>query len=54
MPTTDFTNAIAGIGDEHLQIIQKITIFCADIDNVVKLADAQSEDEVVRLLESVE
>ena len=45
---------IAGIGDEHLQIIQKISIFCADIDNVVKLADAQSEDEVVRLLESVE
>lgn len=45
---------IAGIGDEHLQIIQKISIFCADIDNVVKLADAQSEDEVVRLLDSVE
>lgn len=45
---------IAGIGDEHLQLIQKISIFCADIDNVVKLADASSEDEVIKLLNSVE
>ncbi|KXT83455.1 PTS sugar transporter subunit IIA [Streptococcus panodentis] len=45
---------IAGIGDEHLEIIQKISIFCADVDNVIKLADAQSEEEVIRLLDSVE
>lgn len=45
---------IAGIGDEHLQLIQKISIFCADVDNVVKLADAKSVDEVVRLLNSVD
>ncbi|MGT2715340.1 PTS sugar transporter subunit IIA [Streptococcus respiraculi] len=45
---------IAGLGDEHLEIIQKISIFCADVDNVVKLADAQSEEEVVALLNSVE
>ena len=45
---------IAGIGDEHLAIIQRISIFCADVDNVVKLADALSEDEVLRLLNSVE
>ncbi|EJN94010.1 PTS sugar transporter subunit IIA [Streptococcus ratti] len=44
---------IAGIGDEHLQIIQKISIFCADVDNVVKLADAQTEDEVIKLLSNV-
>lgn len=44
---------IAGIGDEHLEIIQKISIFCADVDNVVKLADAQSEEEIIRLLNSV-
>ncbi|WP_449450737.1 PTS sugar transporter subunit IIA [Streptococcus suis] len=44
---------IAGVGDEHLDIIQKISIFCADVDNVVKLADAQSEDEVIALLNSV-
>ncbi|WP_236682950.1 PTS sugar transporter subunit IIA [Streptococcus sp. X13SY08] len=44
---------IAGLGDEHLEIIQKISIFCADVDNVVKLADAQSEEEIIALLDSV-
>ncbi|MFU2205112.1 PTS sugar transporter subunit IIA [Streptococcus pluranimalium] len=44
---------IAGIGDEHLDMIQKISIFCADVDNVVKLADAQTEDDIIRLLNSV-
>lgn len=44
---------IAGIGDEHLQLIQKISIFCADVDNVVKLADAQTREEIVRLLNEV-
>ncbi|MFC4651666.1 PTS sugar transporter subunit IIA [Lactococcus nasutitermitis] len=38
---------IAGIGNEHLDLIQKISIFCADVDNVVKIADAQSVDEIV-------
>ncbi|GAB2025596.1 PTS sugar transporter subunit IIA [Lactovum odontotermitis] len=37
---------IAGIGNEHLDLIQKISLFCADVDNVVKLADAQSVDEI--------
>ena len=45
---------IAGLGDEHLELIQKISIFCADVDNVVKLADAQTQDDVIRLLNSVE
>ena len=45
---------IAGIGNEHLEIIQKISIFCADVDNVIKLADAQSEEEVIRLLDGAE
>lgn len=45
---------IAGVGDEHLAIIQKISIFCADVDNVVRLADAQSEEEIVLLLNSVD
>ncbi len=45
---------IAGLGNEHLELIQKISIFCADVDNVVKLADAQSQDEIIRLLNSVE
>lgn len=37
---------IAGIGNEHLDLIQKISIFCADVDNVVKLSDATSVDEI--------
>lgn len=45
---------IAGVGNEHLELIQKISIFCADVDNVVKLADATSVDEIVNLLEAVE
>lgn len=45
---------IAGIGDEHLQLIQKISIFCADVDNVVKLADATTEDQIINLLNSVD
>lgn len=45
---------IAGLGDEHLELIQKISIFCADVDNVVKLADAQTQDDVIHLLNSVE
>ncbi|MBF0805703.1 MULTISPECIES: PTS sugar transporter subunit IIA [unclassified Streptococcus] len=44
---------IAGLGDDHLEMIQKISIFCADVDNVVKLADAQSAEEIRKLLESV-
>lgn len=45
---------IAGIGDEHLHLIQKISIFCADVDNVIQLADAKTSDEVIRLLNSVD
>ena len=45
---------LAGLGDEHLDMIQKISIFCADVDNVVKLADAQSPEEVIALLNSVD
>lgn len=45
---------IAGIGDEHLEMIQKISIFCADVDNVIKLADAQSEETIISLLDNVE
>ncbi|GFH42844.1 PTS mannitol transporter subunit IIA [Lactococcus hodotermopsidis] len=45
---------IAGVGSEHLDLIQKISIFCADVDNVVKLADATTADEIADLLNSVE
>lgn len=44
---------IAGVNNEHLDILQKIALFCSDVQNVVKLADANSEDEVIALLEEV-
>lgn len=44
---------IAGLGDEHLEMIQKISIFCADVDNVIQLADATSKEEIIALLNSV-
>ena len=43
---------IAGIEDEHLDLIQKISIFCADVDNVVKLADAQTVEEIAKYFEN--
>ncbi|MDR0199392.1 MAG: PTS sugar transporter subunit IIA [Streptococcaceae bacterium] len=43
---------IAGIGNEHLDLIQKISIFCSDIDNVAKLADAKTVDEIARFFEA--
>lgn len=45
---------IAGLNGEHLDILSKIAVFCSDINNVVKLADAQSEEEIVELLKDVE
>ena len=38
---------IAGVGDEHLQLVQQIALYCSDLDNVVTLADAQKEEEVI-------
>lgn len=43
---------IVGIEDEHLDLIQKISIFCADVDNVVKLADAQTVEEIAKYFEN--
>lgn len=41
---------IAGAGDEHLEILSQIAVFCSEVENVQKLADAQSEQEIVDLL----
>jgi PTS system mannitol-specific IIA component len=38
---------IAGVGDEHLQLVQQIALYCSDLDNVVTLADAQKEEEII-------
>lgn len=41
---------IAGVGDEHLQLVQQIALYCSDLDNVVILADAQREEEIINHL----
>ncbi|MGO3170754.1 MAG: PTS sugar transporter subunit IIA [Bavariicoccus seileri] len=44
---------IAGKGDDHLQLIQQIALFCSDLDNVALLADAQSKEEIIETLKTV-
>lgn len=45
---------IAGIGNEHLDLLAKIAVFCSDVDNVVRLADATTEEEVIAMLGEAE
>ncbi|WP_367297683.1 PTS sugar transporter subunit IIA [Loigolactobacillus coryniformis] len=45
---------IAGLKGEHLQLLSQIALFCSDIHNVEKLADAQSAAEIIDLLKEVE
>lgn len=45
---------IAGVNNEHLDLLSKIAIFCSTVDNVVKLVNAEDEAEIVTLLDSVE
>ncbi|WP_172574240.1 PTS sugar transporter subunit IIA, partial [Ligilactobacillus agilis] len=44
---------IAGLNGEHLNILSQIALFCSDVRNVAKLADAQSKDEIINLLKEV-
>lgn len=41
---------IAGLGNEHLELVQQIALYCSDVDNVVNLADAQSKAEITEIL----
>ncbi|GKS81618.1 PTS mannitol transporter subunit IIA [Ligilactobacillus pabuli] len=45
---------IAGLNNEHLDILSQIALYCSNIDNVAKLADAQSPKEIIDLLKEVE
>lgn len=45
---------IAGAGDDHLEILSQIAVYCSEIENVVKLADADTEEEIVNLLGGIE
>lgn len=45
---------IAGAGDDHLEILSQIAVYCSEVENVVKLADAKSEEEIVNLLGGID
>lgn len=45
---------IAGVNNEHLDLLSKIAILCSTLDNVVKLVNAENEAEIMTLLDSVE
>lgn len=48
-----FAVGIAGLNNEHLQILQKIAIVFSDEDEVQRLIDAESAAEIFALLEEV-
>ena len=45
---------IAGKDGEHLELLSKIAIFCSEQENVIKLVNAATEEEVITLLSEVE
>ena len=45
---------IAGKDGEHLELLSKIAIFCSEHENVIKLVNASTEEEVIELLSEVE
>jgi PTS system mannitol-specific IIA component len=44
---------IAGKGDEHLDILSNIALVCSDEENVTKIVNAQSKDELLAFFEDV-
>ncbi|GAE92069.1 PTS system [Gracilibacillus boraciitolerans JCM 21714] len=44
---------IAGKGDEHLEILSKIAIVCSEEENITKLIQAETKDEIINLLGGV-
>ncbi|MDH6238010.1 PTS sugar transporter subunit IIA [Cryobacterium sp. CG_9.6] len=48
-----FAVGIAGLNNEHLEILSKIAIVFSDEDEVAKLIDAGSAEEIFALLEEV-
>jgi PTS system mannitol-specific IIA component len=44
---------IAGKGNEHLDILSKIAIVCSEEENVDKLVQAKSKEEIIQLLSEV-
>lgn len=44
---------IAGVNDEHLDILAKLAITCSDLDKVEELRTARSKNEVLNVLADV-
>ncbi|WP_010648225.1 PTS sugar transporter subunit IIA [Oceanobacillus massiliensis] len=44
---------IAGKGDEHLEILSQIAIICSEQENVEKIVNAGSKDEILNLFNEV-
>ncbi|QGQ48082.1 PTS sugar transporter subunit IIA [Metabacillus sediminilitoris] len=44
---------IAGKGNEHLEILSKIAIVCSEEENVEKLVQAKSKEDIISLLSEV-
>jgi PTS system mannitol-specific IIA component len=42
---------IAGIGDEHLEILSNIAIVCSEEENVKNLVQASTKEEIIEILE---
>lgn len=45
---------IAGVGNEHLDLLSKIAVLCSDVSNVTRLADASSAEEIIQIIEEEE
>lgn len=45
---------IAGKGDEHLEVLSKIAIIISDEDNVLKIVQSSSTEEIMSLFEGVD
>ncbi|HZG13382.1 MAG TPA: PTS sugar transporter subunit IIA [Candidatus Bathyarchaeia archaeon] len=45
---------IAGVGDEHLEILSNIAVVCSEEENVKRLVQATSKEQIIAILEEGE
>ncbi len=45
---------IAGVGDEHLEILSKIAVVCSEEENVKEIVQATSAEQIIDILEKGE
>lgn len=45
---------IAGVGDEHLDILSKIAVVCSEEENVKEIVQATSAEQIIEILEKGE